>query len=323
MGCIKIIMIKSINLKSIYKSFSSIGMTALLLLLFLAGHLSGQKSVIVYTSDHVPISYRIYGSGKPLLIINGGPGMNSDGFEGLAVSLSKDFQTIIYDQRGTGKSVMKKVDSTTITMALMISDIESIREQLGYEKWSILGHSFGGMLASAYATVHPDRIDKIILSSSGGIDLGLLSYFRESFNSKLTATQLDSIAYWDGQIAAGDTSHDVRLARGRNMAPAYVQDPKFIPVIAERLTQGNSTLNQLMWQDMRRINFNCAEKLKSYTGPLLIIQGRQDIIRPETVEKAQKAFSNSRVVYMEHCGHYGWLDNPEVYFKEVTEFLRG
>ncbi len=296
-------------------------MTALLLLLLLAGHLAGQQSGIVYTSDHVPISYRVYGSGKPLLIINGGPGMNSDGFEGLAVSLSKDYRAIIYDQRGTGKSVMKKVDSTTINMALMISDIESIRVQLGYEKWSILGHSFGGMLASAYATVRPDRIDKLILSSSGGIDLGLLSYFRESLNSKLTPTQLDSIAYWEGQIAAGDTSHFARLARGRNLAPAYVQDPKYIPVIAERLTQGNSTLNQLMWHDMRRIDFNCAEKLKSYTGSVLIIQGRQDIIRPQTVEAAQRAFSNSRVVYMEHCGHYGWLDNPEVYFKEVVGFL--
>lgn len=247
--------------------------------------------------------------------------MNSDGFEGLAVSLSKDYQTIIYDQRGTGKSVMKKVDSTTISMALMISDIENIRQQLGYANWSILGHSFGGMLASAYATVHPDRIDKLILSSSGGIDLGLLSYFRESLNSKLTPTQLDSIAYWEGQIAAGDTTHYARLARGRNLAPAYVQDPKFIPSIAGRLTQGNSTLNQLMWQDMRKINFNCAEKLKSYTGPVLIIQGRQDLIRPETVEAAQRAFSNSRVVYMEHCGHYGWLDNPEVYFSAVKNFL--
>ena len=315
-------MIKSIKLKTIYRSFISEGVTTLLLLLFLAGHLSGQQSGIVITSDHVPISYRTYGSGKPLLIINGGPGMNSDGFEGLAVSLSKDYRTIIYDQRGTGKSVMKKVDSTTITMELMISDIESIRVQLGYEQWSVLGHSFGGMLASAYAAVHPERIDKLILSASGGIDLGLLSYFRESLNSKLTATQLDSISYWEGQIAAGDTSHAARLARGRNMAPAYVQDPKFIPIIAERLTQGNSALNQLMWQDMRKINFDCAKKLKSYTGPVLLIQGRQDLIRPETVEAAQKAFSNSKVVYMEHCGHYGWLDNPEVYFREVTGFLR-
>ncbi len=315
------ITIKSIKLKTIYRSCTSKSLTAILILLFLTGHLSGQQSGIVYTSDHVPISYRVYGSGKPLLIINGGPGMNSDGFEGLAVSLSKDYQTIIYDQRGTGKSVMKKVDSTTINMALMISDIENIRQQLGYANWSILGHSFGGMLASAYATVHPDRIDKLILSSSGGIDLGLLSYFRESLNSKLTPTQLDSIAYWEGQIAAGDTTHYARLARGRNLAPAYVQDPKFIPSIAERLTQGNSTLNQLMWQDMRKINFNCAEKLKSYTGPVLIIQGRQDLIRPETVEAAQRAFSNSRVVYMEHCGHYGWLDNPEVYFSAVKNFL--
>jgi proline iminopeptidase len=282
---------------------------------------NSQKNGTVVSTDSAPVYYRTYGTGAPLLIINGGPGMNSDGFENLAVALSKNNQTIIYDQRGTGKSDLKTVDSSTITMKLMMDDIESIRKELRIEKWSILGHSFGGMVASYYATLYPEHIDKLILSSSGGIDLGLLNYVGEGIISKLSATEKDSVNYWTKKIADGDTSHYARLQRGRNLAPAYILNKKFIPVIAERLTQGNNTINQLMWTDLQRINFNCAEKLKTYTKPVLIIQGKQDIIEPETAERAHKVLSNSKVVYIDHSIHYGWLDNEEVFFKEVNSFL--
>lgn len=295
--------------------------TVAILLSFFVGNILGQQSATAISTDGAKIYYKTFGKGQPVLIINGGPGMNSDGFEGLAVSLSQHFMTIIYDQRGTGKSVLEVVDGTTITMDLMLSDIESIRKHLGLKSWSVLGHSFGGMVASSYATEYPDKIDNIVLSSSGGINLKLLDYFRESLHSKLTAIQLDSVNYWERKIAAGETDHYTRLQRGKYLAPAYVMDPVYYPVIAERLTQGNGTINQLMWDDLRKQNFDCAAKLKSYLGPVLIIQGKQDIVRPSTAEEAHKAFLNSRIVYMDQCIHYGWLDNPEVYFREVIQFL--
>jgi proline iminopeptidase len=282
---------------------------------------SNQQNGTVWSTDAAPIYYRTYGTGTPLLIINGGPGMNSDGFENLAMSLSKNNQTIIYDQRGTGKSVLKAVDSSTITMKLMMDDIESIRKELKIEKWSILGHSFGGMVASYYATLYPEHIDKLILSSSGGIDLGLLHYVGRGITSRLSAAEQDSVTYWTKKIDAGDTSHYARLQRGIHLAPAYVLDKKFIPVIAERLTQGNGTINQLMWNDLQRIHFDCSEKLKTYTKPVLIIQGKEDIIKPETVERTHAVLRNSKVVYIDHSIHYGWLDNEEVFFKEVNSFL--
>lgn len=296
-------------------------MTLIVMTSFYIGNVTSQQSGVAVSEDGARIFYKTYGKGHPLLIINGGPGMNSDGFEGLAVSLSEHFMTILYDQRGTGKSELKVLDDTTITMELMLSDVESIRKQMGFNTWSVLGHSFGGMVASAYATVYPDKIDKIVLSSSGGINLKLLDYFRESLHSKLTAVQLDSLNYWEGKIASGATDHATRLQRGKYLAPAYVMDPQHYPVIAERLTQGNGTINQLMWDDLRKQNFDCAPKLKSFTQPVLIIQGKQDIVRASTAEEAHKAFTNSRVVYMDHCIHYGWLDNPEVYFGEVVKFL--
>lgn len=282
----------------------------------------GQKVGFAVSSDSAPIHYKTFGSGKPLLIINGGPGMNSEGFSGLAIRLSQSNQTIIYDQRGTGKSKLPVLDSNTITMKLMIDDIESLRKHLKIEKWSVLGHSFGGMVASYYATQYPERIDKMILSSSGGIDLDLLGYVQQSINSKLSKADSDSVKYWTKRINDGDTAHYFRLERGKHLAPAYVFNRVNVPIIAERLTQGNWDINQLIWENMVKINFDCSEKLKYFTKPVLIIQGKDDIIKPETAEKARNVLKNSRIVLVDRCRHYGWLDNEEVYIREINTFLK-
>lgn len=266
--------------------------------------------------------YKIYGKGEPLLIINGGPGMNSNGFETVAKKLSEKYQTILYDQRGTGKSVLKELNSETINMKLMAEDIESLRKHLHIEKWSILGHSFGGILAAHYATIYPETISKIIFSASGGIDLGLTAYASASINSKLTKIERDSLAYYNTKIANGDTSKKTLLGRGRALAPAYLYNKKNIPVLAERLTQGNLNINILIWDDLDKIKFDCKPKLKSFNQPVLIIQGKQDIIKPETAEIAHSVLKNSKVIFLDHCGHYGWLDAEEDYFKSLFDFLK-
>lgn len=272
-------------------------------------------------SEGSKLYYRSYGSGTPLLIINGGPGMNSEGFVGLAKTLSEHNKTIIYDQRGTGRSLLKVMDNSTITMDLMVKDIENLRKHLHIDKWNILSHSFGGMLASYYASIYPQHIRSLILSSSGGINLGLLNYASNKINSKLTSRQLQDVQYWTTKINTGDTSYNARLNRGLALAPAYIYNKKNIPVIAERLTQGNSAINSLVWQDMNKIKFDCSQKLAAALFPVLIIQGSQDIVSQETAEQAHRAFKNSTLIYVDDCVHYGWLDNPEKYFEAVNNFL--
>ena len=271
-------------------------------------------------SDGVKIYYRTFGTGTPILIINGGPGLNSDGFVDLAKTLSAQNQTIIYDQRGTGKSVMQ-IDASSITMELMIDDIENLRKELKIERWIILGHSFGGMLASYYATIHPSRIISMILSSSGGIDLDLLSYVAKNINARLTPQQQDSASYWSQKINNGDTSYFARWQRAKVLANAYVYDKKYALPIAERLTQSDLRVNNLIWQNMQKIKFNCAPKLSTFTKPVLIIQGKQDIIEEWTSQKANKILKNSKLVILDHCVHYGWLDNKDMYLSEVEKFI--
>ncbi|MFN8276817.1 MAG: alpha/beta hydrolase [Chitinophagales bacterium] len=274
------------------------------------------------SSDHAVIHYTAFGVGAPVLIINGGPGMNSKGFEGLAREIAAmGFTAIIYDQRGTGDSKLDILDSTTITTKLMADDIEAIRQKQGYQQWAVLGHSYGGMLASFYATQHPNQLSHLILSSSGGIDLDLLSYIGTSIPHRLSEAQRAAVLQCDSAIAAGDTTRQTAYRRATALAAAYVVNPKFIPVIAERLLQGNPLVNALIWQDMQRIGFDCEEGLGRYRGPVLIIQGKDDIILPKTAYKSKAALPQAKVIFVEASSHYGWLDQSQTYLGELRRFL--
>lgn len=273
-------------------------------------------------TDGTKTHYKTYGKGEPILIINGGPGMNSEGFAYLAEKLANNNQTILYDQRGTGKSVVKELNFKTITMKLMADDIETLRKHLKIKKWVVFGHSFGGMLASFYATNYPNAISKIIFSASGGLDLGLRKYVANKIHLNLSKIEQDSLAYYNAKIDKGDTTKLTRLGRGRALAPAYLFDKKNIPILAERLTQGNTVINQLVWEDLEKISFDCKEKLQKFSSPVLIIQGKQDIINKETAETAHQTLKNSKIVLLDNCGHYGWLDTKESYFKAIQDFLK-
>lgn len=291
---------------------------AILVLIINISALNSQVTGEIIDGENT-IHYKVFGEGSPLLIINGGPGFSSEGFIPLAKQLGKSNLAILYDQRGTGKSSISSIDTNTLTLELMVADIEALRQHLHIDRWTVLGHSFGGMLASYYSSKHPERINGIILSSSGGLDMTLLNNL--NITSHLTDLQRDSLNYWSNQIAQGDTTYNAKYQRGRNLAPAYLHDQSFAEVIAHRLTQSNLTVNRFIWQNMRKINFDCKNELKHFNKPVLIIQGKEDIIPLEIAQLAHHTFTNSQISIMPACGHYGWLEQPEIYFNDINRFL--
>lgn len=293
----------------------------LIVCLAISGRTIAQEEAYAEASDH-SIFYKKFGTkGTPVLIINGGPGMNSRGFETVARGISElNCQSIIYDQRGTGKSKMEQLDTNSITMDRMIADIEALRQHFGFEKWVVLGHSFGGLLANYYATVHPERVQAIIGSSSGGVDLQLLRDF--DITRHLTPTQRDSLSFYSRKISEGDTSAATRLKRLRFFAAAYVVNDENVEKLIYRMQQVNQTINSLVWQNLRSINFDCKPKLKSFQKPVLIIQGDQDIISNELAEVALKTFPNASKVVLKDCGHFGWVEQPEKYYASLATFLK-
>jgi proline iminopeptidase len=73
---------------------------------------------------------------------------------------------------------------------------------------------------------------------------------------------------------------------------------------------------------MQKMNFDCKPKLKTFKNPVLIIQGKEDVISNEIGEIAHKAIPNSKLILLEHSRHYGWLDAREKYFGDINSFLK-
>ncbi|WP_226294074.1 alpha/beta fold hydrolase [Aquimarina algicola] len=273
------------------------------------------------TTSFGSIHYKTFGKGEPLLIINGGPGIDSEGFSSLATLFKDKYMAIIYDQRGTGKSNLKTIDSTTLSMDLLIDDIEILRNHLNIKKWVVLGHSFGGFVAQHYASKHSDRIKGMILSASGGIDLEIFSYMSANIHIRMSDMDRDSLRYWSKKINEGDTTYLAKYKVGKLRAPTYLYGNEYIEQIAHRLTQSNPEIRNLMLSDLSKNNYDWSSPMSKFNSPVLIIQGRQDLVGSETAFKAHNVYKTSKLVLLNECGHYGWLEQEEKYTAEINSFI--
>ena len=275
-------------------------------------------------SQGVEISYRVFGSGSPILIINGGFGLDSVGFEGLAHRLGLSHQVILFDRRGVGKSVMSEVNHHTMTMDLVIEDIEAIRQNLKHASWSVLGHSFGGMVAAYYTAKHPSKISKLILSSSAGIDLTLFNGDpKESIHAQLSSADRSRLLALEETYRVHGPTQQLLHEFSETLARAYVFDDQHSPQIARRLRRTNDRVGQLLTDDLKRIAFNTRPALRRFMQPVLIIQGQYDVIVDTIAHLTHETLPHSRLVILENSGHYGWLDQPEKYISAVLTFLAG
>jgi proline iminopeptidase len=114
------------------------------------------------TSDSVRLYVQVAGRGTPCVYVHGGPGAGSYSFEQLGGRQLEDpLRMIYFDQRGSGRSASSPRKS--YSMQRMVQDLEELRQQLGLERWVVLAHSFGGAVATAYATKYPQRVQALIL----------------------------------------------------------------------------------------------------------------------------------------------------------------
>lgn len=119
------------------------------------------------------------GTGKyPLVLLHGGPGGTHHDFHPNFSAASGSFQSVnYYDQRGCGQSDYSPGNGYSIAQA--VDDLEALRLKKGFEKWVVLGHSYGGILAQAYGLKYPKSHAGLILVTSG------LGYPHEQIDSSL------------------------------------------------------------------------------------------------------------------------------------------
>jgi proline-specific peptidase len=112
------------------------------------------------------VYYRTFGRGKrlPLVVLHGGPA-GAHGYMMPYSRLALDRPVVLYDQSGCGRSSAPP-ELKRYTVARYVVELEELRRQLGFDRMLLLGHSWGGMLAPAYAAKHPDRVAGLVLAGT-------------------------------------------------------------------------------------------------------------------------------------------------------------
>ena len=255
-------------------------------------------------------------SGTPLVLLSGGPGYDSDYFWfGPAFhTLGRTRRVVTYDQRGTGRSAPVG-PGDSVTVADFVADLDALREALGVPQLDLLGHSWGGYLAQAYAAAHGDRVAHLVLVGSAAPKFSdTIFLFSQVFPERDMNTP----------FAKGRATGDTALIHAA--LRVYTTMIFYSPEHGEawrRLGAGlkfNHFQSAQLGRDLDRLDFTPA--LKDFNFPTLVTTGRYDMnVAPLTAYRIHQAIRGSRFQVFEKSSHIPFYEEPEAFTKVLGEFL--
>ena len=280
-----------------------------------------QPSDQIIEHNGVKIHYRIIGAGKPILLLSGGPGFSLDYMSPIADLLSNSFQCILLDQRGTGKSIVPIYDTNSINISATLEDIEFLRKHLGYEEWIVLGHSYGGLLASKYASDYPSSVSSLLLVETVGFNTSLWDYFGDNLWSRLLPSDKELAEYWTDSIIVANDFNRAMFEYQKAIMPAYFYDRKNSLLYTQKMKPEDWNIDvwKFIWRDMMKLDLS--EISRRYDKPVLVLHGRQDPVGELIPYVVSQTYPNSKLVFIEKAGHLPWLEQPEIFTKDIIFFL--
>ena len=275
-----------------------------------------------FTRDGVVLHYRTAGAGPPVILLSGGPGLEVDYVLPVADFLPASHQRVFLEQRGTGRSRVE-LTSGTMTLHNVVEDLEGLRVHLKQERLFLVGHSWGGMLAMAYAAAHPDRIDKMILIGPGGPTLEFITRFDDNIHMRLRPEDLEAERSWQDAEKRGVDPDKATLEGIRAITPGYFFDREKGLAFARQLPDGTAhgKVNELLLEDLAK-HYDSRPGLQKLDRPVLIVQGHQDPLGDKTAEDIHAAIATSVLTYFDKCGHFPWLEQPDAFRKAIAQFLQ-
>ncbi len=279
-----------------------------LLACLLAAAAAGAESL---PRDGFDLHYRTMGKGPAVILLSGGPGFDVDYMQPVAEKLADAFTCVLLEQRGTGRSRAAKPDPASMTLRNVVEDLEALRVHLKLDALTLIGHSWGGMLAMAYAAAHPDRVGRLLLVGPGGMDPQFQAYFGPNLEMRLWPSDKEARA------AAKTPVQNIRA-----LTPAYFFDREKALAFAKATPEDSlhADVGAAMWPDLAK-SYNVRDSMKKLDRPTLIVQGRQDPIGESTAYEIHLAIKGSSLQFLNRCGHFPWLEQPEAFFKVTREFL--
>jgi len=283
----------------------------------------------------VLIYYTTIGRGAPLLIVHGGPGASHDYFLPYLLPLARHNKLIFIDERGSGRSE-KLADPAGYTVENMVEDVEDVRVALNLGKISLLGHSYGGVLAQAYALKYQGNLTRLILCSTFSSTKAINDVFVK-MKENMPAELRDRINRMESEGLFGHGkdyeknryANDYMVAAwGEGYFPYLYQnhpDPNFDP-IAMGVTAWD--LYREMWGshgeyviDGNLSSVEYTDRLSTIRVPTLITVGDHDESDPSMSRVMNSKIAGSKLVVLPKSGHMTFVDQPKMFLDAVSGFL--
>lgn len=273
------------------------------------------------------IYYKTLGKGIPLLLLHGGPGADHSDFLPALEPLARHCRLILIDERGSGRSE-RLTDPKGYTLDAMVEDIERLRKHLKLERLVVLGHSFGGILAQAYATRHPRRLLGLVLAGTASSARCVHADFRKIRNGLSASLRRRLARYEKAGIFGPSGDYEPRYAAASAQALARYLYAKPPPAqYRDSPPLGTEVLRE-MWvrrSDFRiegnLAGFDFTRQLRRVTVPGLIVVGDRDLVSTRSAETSRVSLPRATLVVMAECAHMMFVDQTVRFNRLITDFL--
>jgi proline iminopeptidase len=289
-----------------------------ILMLIPSRALAAQATTLLIQSGSARLFTIVYPkpNAETVILLHGGPGVPMD-FTPIAEPLSRKYQVIAFDQRGTGRS---PAPGATYSMEEYLEDIDAIARHFGVARFHLFGHSWGGLYAQIYAQENPQRVSSMFLSSPSS---GTGRLWKQTEREVMSFNKAHSSSW--GWLVMGAESLLGRLGSDRAYQSLFKQvlqnynadfDPSFTPTDAMVENVRAEPINRTRAHIAR---YPVLKDSVDYPFPVVITYGRKDIYG-DSKRSVKTRFPKATFVEYEHAGHLAWKQDSAAFMSTLRDF---
>lgn len=267
-----------------------------------------------------------------LLALHGGPGGNHEYWEDAAEQLKKqglNVQVTMYDQLGSLYSDQPdfsdpEIAKKYLTYEYFLDEVDEVREKLGLDNFYLIGQSWGGLLVQEYAVKYGQHLKGAIISSM----VDEINEYVDRVNELREKTlSPEAVAFMKECEAKNDYSNPKYQECVQVMNEQYV-DRKQPSKLYHLKDLGGTAVYNVFQGDNEFVitgklkDWHFRDQLKNIKVPTLITFGEHETMPIETAKTMNSLIPNSQLVTTPDGGHHHMVDNPDVYYKHLADFIR-
>jgi len=272
----------------------------------------------------ITIHYVVAGHGPLVFVTSVGWGLGTLIYQNGFRPLESQFKMVFVDERGNGGSSMP-ADLFTVNIVTQADDLDRLRAYLGLDTIKLIGHSSGGTIALDYAERYPARLEKGVL-----LDPGVLGDRDEQDNKNIMTAWQDDPRYKTAvenvrKHFIPQTDKEATDDHFSYLA-LYLSRPDLYLEPLKR-TFGNSQINVVTFNAIDKGNAakgrNQPADYDKVQAKVLIMSGTVDFVCPyQTAVRMHSGIKNSTLNLYANTGHFVWIEQPQRFFREVSQFLK-